>query len=255
MTRPGGFPADQVEPFTSFGDGAGVLLLHGFGGTPASMRPWADDLVARGYSVSVPLLPGHGTTWRDLAQVPWTQWYAAADAALSELRGHGPGPVAVAGLSMGGCLALRLAALRPADVSRVMLVNPSMANQNKLMFALPLIRRFMPSIPNDGPFVKKPGVPRASYERLPLKAVQSMTGLWKDTRGRLPQVGRPVLLFRSVADGPSGEHSGAIVLGGVGSAVRREVLLHDSYHLATLDNDNGLIFAESARFLSGDAEG
>ena len=86
----------------------GVLLLHGFSGSPASMRPWANHLAGRGYAVEVPLLPGHGTRWQDLNQVRWTDWYAEAEAALDRLLATCDA-VVVGALSMGGSVALRLA--------------------------------------------------------------------------------------------------------------------------------------------------
>jgi carboxylesterase len=205
--------------------------------------------VEQGYRVSVPLLPGHGTTWRELGSTRWPEWYDSAERALTELAGRCEA-VAVAGLSMGGCLALRLAARHPAAVSALMLVNPSLANPNRLLFALPVLQYLVPSIENDGPGIKKPGVPRTNYDRLPLKAVQSMTRLWRDVRPQLPKVTQPLLLFRSVADGATGELSSEIVLRGIASTEHREILLHDSYHIATLDNDAETIFAESAAFLN-----
>ncbi|WP_239342269.1 carboxylesterase [Frankia sp. CiP3] len=239
---------DEVGPFTAGETSRGVLLLHGFGGSPASMRPWARYLLGQGYRVSVPLLPGHGTTWQDLSSTRWPDWYGGAERALIELAEHCE-TVAVTGLSMGGSLALRLAARHPAIVRAVVLVNPSIANPNRLLFALPVLQHLVPSIRNDGPMVKKPDVPRASYDRLSLKAVRSMTLLWRDVRPRLSAVTQPLLLFRSLADGTAGELSSGIVLRGIASAEHREVLLPDSYHIATLDNDAETIFAESAAFL------
>ena len=55
-----------AEPFFHSGGNTGVLLCHGFTGTPASLRPWADTLAAAGLTVSLPRLPGHGTTWQDI---------------------------------------------------------------------------------------------------------------------------------------------------------------------------------------------
>ena len=222
-----------------------VLLLHGFGGSPASMEPWAEHLAARGYETAVPRLPGHGTRWQDMAETRWTDWYGAAADALDELRGRGE-PVSVAGLSMGAALALRLAAERPADVASLVLVNPALASSNRLMFLVPVLKHVIGSVGNSGTMVKKPGVPRVSYERLPLAAVSSLRDLWADVRPRLGEVRQPILLFRSVTDG---ETSSRIVLSEAGSRERHEVLLHDSYHLATLDNDAPRIFAESAEWL------
>jgi carboxylesterase len=69
-----------AEPFAVDGDGpagrTGVLVSHGFTGTPQSMRPWAEHLAAQGYSVRLPLLPGHGTTWQEMNRTTWNDWYA-----------------------------------------------------------------------------------------------------------------------------------------------------------------------------------
>ncbi|WP_051393136.1 alpha/beta hydrolase [Glycomyces arizonensis] len=240
------FAAETAEPMRVRGGSTGVLLLHGFGGTPASMRPWGEHLAERGYSVSVPLLPGHGTHWRELADVPWTAWYETAEASLLELAAECE-RVHVAGQSMGGALALRLAAMRPDEVASVALVNPALANPNRLLPLLPVIQLVMKSIPNDGPLVKKPGAGRISYSRLPLRAVGTLTRLWKDLGPRLRTVRQPIVLFRSVADGESGELSSSIVTGATSPGQTREILLHNSYHLASVDYDAELIFEESAR--------
>jgi carboxylesterase len=88
-----------------------VLLSHGFTGSPASVRGWADHLAAEGFSVRLPLLPGHGTSWQELARVPWRAWYKAYEVAYDELS-ESTDRIVAAGLSMGGALALRLASLR-----------------------------------------------------------------------------------------------------------------------------------------------
>ena len=97
---PAGLPASDA--------GAGVLLLHGLGGSPEWMRPWAEYLTAQGYSVSTPLLPGHGTSWQ-VSGHPMDGPYRAADGALHRVAWSLLSEVAVGGLSVGGALALRLA--------------------------------------------------------------------------------------------------------------------------------------------------
>src|SRR5579875_2112888 len=92
-------PADN-EPFAADGGRVGVVVSHGFTGTPASMRPWAEHLAAAGYTVRLPLLPGHGATWRETNQTRWPQWYATVEAAFQELRERCETVFAV-GLSMG----------------------------------------------------------------------------------------------------------------------------------------------------------
>src|SRR3954469_1189743 len=117
-TAPLALPA---QPERTGGRAIGVLLVHGYTGSPASMKPWARALADQGYAVEVPLLPGHGTRWQDLNQVAWADWYAEAEAAFDRLRATCDA-VVVAGLSMGGCLVLRLAETRGAEVSGVLLV-------------------------------------------------------------------------------------------------------------------------------------
>src|SRR5437764_3515805 len=113
-----------AEPFFQAGGNTGALLCHGFTGSPASLRPWADYLAAAGLTVSVPRLPGHGTTWREMAHTRWEDWYAEVDRAFEELRGQ-VDQTFVMGLSMGACLALRMAEVHGGEVAGLVLVNPS----------------------------------------------------------------------------------------------------------------------------------
>ncbi|MER6924420.1 alpha/beta fold hydrolase, partial [Streptomyces spiralis] len=90
-----------AEPFRHEGGEVGVLLCHGFTGSPQSLRSWAEYLAERGLTVSLPLLPGHGTRWEDMAITGWQDWYAEVDRELRALRER-CAHVFVAGLSMGG---------------------------------------------------------------------------------------------------------------------------------------------------------
>ncbi len=112
------------RPFSHDGNDVGVLLIHGFTGAPGSMRPWADHLAAEGYTVSLPLLPGHGTRWQDANRTTFDDWLAAVTAELRQLTERCRA-VVVGGLSMGGTLTLRLAELYPDAMAGIMLVNPS----------------------------------------------------------------------------------------------------------------------------------
>lgn len=238
-----------AEPFAADGGPTGVLLSHGFTGSPASMTPWGRHLAALGHTVRVPRLPGHGTTWQEMNRTRWTDWYGELDAALTELRARCD-RVVVAGLSMGGCLALRLAEQRPDDVDALVLVNPAINVARFDVKLVPALQWVVPSMPGIGNDIKKPGQDEVGYDRTPLKALASQLTMWKDVRAHLADVTQPLLFFRSTDDHVVDATSQTIILEGVSSAVTELVTLQDSYHVATLDHDAPLIFDRTAAFIA-----
>lgn len=238
----------HASPFDAAGGPTGVLLTHGFTGSPASMRPWGEHLAAAGFTVSVPRLPGHGTTWQELNSTSWQDWYAEVSRSLDTLRERCD-QVFVTGLSMGGCLALRLAEERGDDIAGLILVNPSVTSTDTRLAALPLLKRVVPAVKGIGNDIKKPGIDEQCYDRTPLKALDSLRDLWKLTRQDLPKVTSPLLVFRSVQDHVVEAVSTQIITQRVSSRDVTERVLDNSYHVATLDNDADSIFTESAEFI------
>ncbi len=228
--------------------GTGVLLCHGFTGSPGSLRPWAEYLAGAGLTVSVPRLPGHGTTWQEMSRTRWEDWYAEADRAFEELRGQS-NEIFVMGLSMGGCLALRMAELRGAGVSGLVLVNPSVAPDTKLFLLAPALKWVVPSLPGIASDIKKEGVQELGYTRVPVRAAASLPALWRLTRSRLGEVTQPVLVYRSTVDHVVGPASMRVLQTALppGQLTVRDC--PDSYHVATLDNDAPTIFAGSLEFV------
>jgi carboxylesterase len=226
-----------------------AVLVHGFTGTNKSMEPLAATLRAGGWHVETPTLPGHGTQWRDLGKVLWHEWCDALDEAIDTAKSKsGSSSVVLGGLSMGGALVLRAAAIR-LDVERIVLVNPSLGLRHPLLPFVPLLKWVWKSIPNDGRPLKDPSVLYERYPRIPLAAIQQLAELCRDVDQRLGAVHAPLLIFRSLADGASGEWSAQKVLQRTQSVVRSERLLHLSGHVATLDYDSDLIAVEAFEFL------
>lgn len=238
----------HAEAFAADGGPSGVLLVHGFTSTPASMTPWATHLAAAGLTVSVPLLPGHGTTWQQMNTTRWTHWYAEVSRALDDLLTRCD-QVFVAGLSMGGGLALRLAEQRPADVAGLLLVNPSVLDIDSRLIATPLLKRLLASVAGIKSDIKKPGVQEEGYDRVPLKALDSLRALWRLTRADLGLVTAPVVVFRSAVDHVVPALSSQVVIQEVASPDVTEHVLDDSFHVAVLDNDAPQIFAQSVDFI------
>ncbi|MFN8170251.1 MAG: alpha/beta fold hydrolase [Candidatus Nanopelagicales bacterium] len=237
-----------AEPWSADGDGTGVLVIHGFTGSPASVRPWAAELAAQGWTVRVPRLPGHGTRWQDMNLTTWQDWYAEVDAALADLRARCD-HVFVMGLSMGGTLTLRLAEQHGAEIAGIVLVNPSIHTERIDRFALPLVQRFVASFPGISNDIAKPGQDEVAYDRLPLKAAYSLSQLWSVTKAGIASITQPVLLFRSLNDHVVEPSNAAYILANVSSADVTEVVLPDSYHVATLDHDAPLIVRDSIAFV------
>ncbi len=247
----------HAEPFSAPGGPTGVLLVHGFTGSPASIRPWGESLAADGYRVLGPRLPGHGTSWQECNQTTWTDWYSEASRGLDLLL-TSCDEVFVGGLSMGGCLALRLAEERTSDVAGLLLVNPSVASTDRRLAAVPLAKHVLGSTKGIAGDIKKKGVDELGYDRVPLRALDSLRALWKVTRQDLPKVTAPLLVFRSVEDHVVEPLSAQIITQRVSSRDIAERVLDNSYHVATLDHDAPSIFTDSAEFIgkhSSPAEG
>jgi carboxylesterase len=243
-----------AEPFLSDGDATsprgriGVLLSHGFTGSPASMKAWGEHLADLGYAVSVPRLPGHGTTWQEMNTTTWADWTAELERALADLAAK-VDTVFVCGLSMGGGLALRLAADHPDQVAGLVLVNPAVGTDRKDVKLLPVLKHVIGSFPGIANDIKKPGVEEHGYTRTPLRAADSMFQGYKALRADLGRITCPVLLFRSAVDHVVDPSSARIILAGVSSSDTREESLDNSYHVATMDNDAKQIFEGSAAFI------
>jgi carboxylesterase len=243
-----------AEPFAfPGGDGpdgrTGILLVHGFTGTPMSMRPWGEHLAAEGFAVRCPLLPGHGTNWQDCNASSHDQWTTTVEHAFDDLSAECD-RVFVAGLSMGGTLATRLAEVRPHDVAGLLLVNPALLTQRlDARLLLPMIARITPSWTAIAGDIKKPGVTELAYPKLPTRALMQLRRLWAATRADLGRITAPVIVFHSAVDHVVEPVNSTILLAGIGSADTTEVLLENSYHVATLDNDAPLIFARSVGWI------
>jgi carboxylesterase len=238
-----------AEPFEAEGGPVGVLFCHGFTGTPQSLRPWAEHVAAAGFTVSLPRLPGHGTRWQDMNVTRWTDWYGEVERAYQRLRSRCE-RVFVCGLSMGGTLALRLAEQHPDGVAGLVLVNPSLGTERRdIKLLVPVLHRIVPSLKGIASDIKKPGMTELAYDRTPLRALHQLTQLWATVSADLGKVAAPILVYRSRVDHVVEPMSGRLLREGASSTEVTEVILEESYHVATLDHDAPTIFAGSLEFV------
>ena len=247
-----GAPADLLQDFQALGDRKnghiGVVLVHGFTGSPAAMRPWAEYLNARGYSVRVPLLPGHGTEPEELNKVSWPDWPAKVKAEVFELQKN-CSQIFVAGLSMGGGTTCHVAAELGDQLSGIILVNPMIHVRfisPRLAFVISRIVKFGKSVGND---IKRKGVTEYSYDKLPYRGIYQLLTMLKLTRAALPKIKVPMQLFHSVDDHTLPVTNTEIVMREIGSVNKTRIELLNSFHVATIDYDSELIFANSLTFI------
>jgi carboxylesterase len=235
------------EPWSSEGGADGVLVFHGFTGNPQSMRPLGEALAAAGFTVDVPLLPGHGTSVEDMVPTRWDDWSGAAEAHFQALAARCD-RVMVAGLSMGGTLTCWLAERHP-HLAGIVLVNPLVQAPDAEFRSgvRAMIDAGTPVIDGIGSDIKKEGAAEAAYAGTPLEPVLSLFAAADEVLANLSAITCPVLLFSSREDHVVEPASGDKVVEGVAGPVER-VMLEDSYHVATLDNDAPLIERRTVEF-------
>ena len=235
-----------AEPFAFHGGPVGVLLLHGFSGSPGSLRRIGEWLAARGHAVVCPRLPGHGTRWRNLGRTRWQDWTNEAVRSLKDLDAMVE-TLVVFGLSFGGGMALHLAARYPDGVDGVAIVNPWL-KERPLAALSPVLKYVVPSVRGVINDIKQTGQDEIGYERVPLKAFSDAVAFHKIVKRELSRVRQPILVFQSSEDHAIPTGSSALILDHVGSEEKELVTLENSFHVATLDHDAELIFERTHDF-------
>ncbi len=236
------------ESFYLSGGKTGVLLLHGFTGSPASILPWAHGIHDAGYTVSVPRIAGHGTNWQDLNKSSWKDWYDSAESAFLALK-ENCDRVFVGGFSVGGALALKLAQIRGSEIEGLLLLNPSIFDERKFFQLLPLLKHLLPSIRGGTSDVAQPNPPIHGYDRIPLKALDSVRTLWREVESDLYLVDLPVLIGYSVNDHVVNPNCSHTIIDNISSPSIREIIFERSFHNVALDFELQDLIAESVEYI------
>ena len=238
----------ESESLRLFAGKTGVLMLHGFTGSPASIKPWALALHERGLSISVPRLPGHGTHWSDLNKVSWQDWYETIEKEFLELKKKCD-QVFVAGFSVGGALALRLSQIRGSEIAGTILLNASIYDERARFRFVGALSTFLPSIAGGDGDVAKPGNPKHGYDRIPLKGLNQVRKLWEVVERDLYLVDLPLMVAYSLNDHVVHPVCSETIIDNVYSADIREVVFEKSFHNVALDHDADLLNDETMDFI------
>ncbi|GAB4201967.1 MAG: alpha/beta fold hydrolase [Roseiflexaceae bacterium] len=262
-------PTASTEPFFERRGPTGILLLHGYSGSPAELRPMGMALAEAGYTVHGPLLPGHGGVPADLFGVRYEDWAAAALGALASLRRE-CGRVVVAGFSMGGLLALLLAAREPVEAVIALapalrlfgepqlrltgvlrLVMPWFRPLERADFSDPRVRAQVlarvPGLDLDDPEV----VARVRQEaRLPVGSLYEIVRLQGQVRRELARVTVPLLLMQGRRDTVVQPRSVEEVARLVRSTDLRISWFEHSGHLLPLEDEREAVWGTATRWLA-----
>lgn len=230
----------------------GVLLLHGFTGSPAEMRPLGEFLQRQNYTVYAPLLPGHGSAPEDLQEMKGSDFMAAARKGFHRLNEiSGITRIYIVGLSLGGLLALGLAEEGLGD-RVVVLCAPVWLQEKKGEFArylyplIPYINR-----PKKGFQIAGKSV-YSGYRRMPIKALGNILLLRNQVLKKLSNIFQPLLLVYSNAEWTVKPESADYIEERAIHSQVRQVRLQESGHVVTLDKERDVVFREILMFIEED---
>lgn len=264
MTTP--FPKIMkgAEPYFYRGGPLGVLVLHGFTASPAEPYWLGTYLAGQGMTVYIPRIAGHGTDRRDLARLHWHDWYFSALDGYHVLSQQCE-QVFVAGHSMGGLLALLLAA-QVSLAGVAVLASPVQFN-SRAMASAHLLRFVVPYTDQSGDSALtetiraeqaqrgEPVIGRVRYDIWSTAAVAQLYALVNTARDRLPQVTAPLLLLYSEADTVVPLANADIIAAGVRSAVIERHTVPNSDHILIQDHERDTVFQLVSAFIQAQQGG
>lgn len=242
-----------AEEFSLGSGPTGVLLIHGFTGSPKSMRELGEHLAERGLAVRGIRLPGHGTSWEDANTKTADDWEKAVDAEFEQFAAEHD-EVFVVGLSFGGTLALDLAARRPGDLAGVVSLAGLALSKDPLRHVAPVMSKVLKSFPGLGNDICEPGQDELCYDRIPVRAVPHVLKLMKRMRGMLPSLRTPLLLMHSRNDHTVVPESSQVIYDEAGSHDKQLVWFERSYHVITMDYDRHEVFERTYNFIKERAQ-
>lgn len=234
----------------------GILLVHGFTGSPVSLRPLAELLAGRGFAIDLARLPGHGTHWRDILPTRYDDWRADVEArarAFAERVSR----VVLVGLSMGGTLSLDVASGSGAKVAGVVTINAQILDRTGIVVKLgPYLEKILPVVPasvagltrND---IAKPDVGEHAHGWVPSAAGNSLLRALPRVRAQLAHMPCPVVVMYSRSDHSVSPENSRALLRLIRGPELSELVLERSYHVATLDYDLPLIEERVVEFADG----
>jgi carboxylesterase len=243
-----------TEPFFLPGGRTGILLIHGFTGTPKEMRWMGEYLNGQGYTCLGVRLAGHATRPKDMVRSRWTDWTASVEDGYNLLRGA-VDRVFLVGLSMGGALSLLMST--KLDVKGVVTIStPYELPDEHPAWQIKLysyFRAYMPKTreePGAGWFDKEAFKEHISYPLNPIRSAAELKALLGRMQTALPKVTVPVYMIHSRDDTyVVPENMERIYAGLVNASDRTKVYITGSGHVVTRDAARDQVFELARDFI------
>ncbi len=240
-----------AEPFLFPGrHRTGVLLVHGFTGTPKEMRPLGEYLNAQGYPVLGVRLFAHATQLEDMRRARWEDWLASVTDGWHLLRGLSD-RIVVCGLSMGGVLSLLFGARFPV-AGIVAMSTPYRLPDDPRLKLLPILQHLIPYLEKGPPDHRDPSAftEHISYPKNPTHGILELRELLAEMRAALPHITVPTLVIHSRNDGYVPWPNGQAIYEALGTPQKRLLWVENSGHVVTREPDHPKVFAAIGTFLA-----
>ena len=240
-----------AETFFLQGGSHGVLLIHGFTGSPAELLLLGQYLKARNFTVLGIRLAGHGTNEEDLSRMSKEDWIDSAIDGYSILKGCCD-KISIVGHSMGAILALKLSLMKNLNVFRVVtLAAPIYIDDSLGLKFLPTREESKNQCVRKRPRRLKnvPSAVNNTYRFMPLISVHELLDLIENVKQNLSNVRVPILILHGKKDHTADISSSEYIFKNVGSEHKEIKLIDNMGHLLPLKEGRDLIFELTANFL------
>jgi len=245
-----------TEPFFFQGGRTGVLLIHGFTGTPKEMRYMGEDLNKHGFTVLGIRLAGHATTPEDMRASRWTDWTASVEDGF-HLLSNSVERIFLAGLSMGGVLSLLMSTT--LNVAGVIAMATPYQMPRDPHYPLWFIRLYGKIIkyapkskepPGSSWFDKEAFAQHISYPQNPITSIAELKILLWQMQAALPKATKPVLLIHSKNDTYVPPENMEMIYNGLTNVSdKTKIYVTESGHVVTSDAERRRVFELAREFI------
>jgi len=238
-----------AEPFFLPGGKTGCVMVHGFTGAPKEMRLMGNYLNGHGITVIGIRLPGHATQMSDMVRTRWRDWLASVEDGINLLSDFCD-DIFVAGLSMGGILALMAASRYAIDGAIAMSAPYTISNDWRVKLAKQ-ISLFMPYVKKEqsDTLDQKTSKDHADYHAYPTRSIAELNELVDTLHNYLDQIRIPVLLINSKNDKTVPPSHAENYRHEIPSNHFELVTLENSGHVITEDIEREIVFTAALTFI------